>query len=113
MRVSFYKDMAASELKKPSMHDGVQAFLRFVCQRSAMVIIAVLLLISYFTSYGLRRQLGLAHPMANMSYYYYGSDPNTLSDRALYWFYCPASLFGDRLGVHWRNARPPYDPSYF
>jgi hypothetical protein len=88
-------------------------FLSLLQRRPAIVLVAVFLVALYSASYRFRRQFGLAHPMANMAYYYYGAYPNTVSDRALYWFYFPAHLFGDRLGIHWSDRRDKYDPSYF
>jgi hypothetical protein len=86
---------------------------RFIRRHPVVVVSALLLIASYSASYRFRRQLGLVHPMANLAYYYYGARPNTLSDRALYWFYFPTHLFGDRLGIHWSDAQPPFDASYF
>ena len=58
--------------------------------------------------------MGLIHPMANMAYYYYGRDPNTISDRAIYLFYYPIyKCCGDTYGIHWSDRRDAYDPSKF
>ncbi|MGC3982044.1 MAG: hypothetical protein QM808_12345 [Steroidobacteraceae bacterium] len=52
--------------------------------------------------------------MANLRYFYYGSNPGTLSDRLLYVIFFPPytvalrlqqSLQGERNEVHWRDRR--------
>jgi len=66
---------------------------------------------AYVTTWCLRRELGIVKPMANLRYFYYGSEPCTLSDSILFWAYSPlykTSLAlqtwrGDRVDVHWSD----------
>ena len=57
--------------------------------------------------------------MANLRYFYYGSDPDTASDRALYVLFWPLyalslqwqDLHGERTEVHWRDRQEPSLPN--
>jgi hypothetical protein len=73
----------------------------------------VLMLGIYLLTWTFRRELGFAHPMANMMYYHYGEEPNSFTDRAAYWIYYPLYVFGDRYGIHWSDRADPYDVSAF
>ena len=85
-------------------------------------IVAVGLLIgaAYFSSWNFRRELGLVQPMANLRYFYFGADPDTFSDCALYWFYYPAYRpylayqmirYGQRYDIHWSDKRDEVLPT--
>ena len=75
--------------------------------------------IAYLALWSMRREAGLVHPMANLRYFHFGSEPGSFADRALYVFFLPvygASLLaqsgrGDRDDVHWSDRRDPVTPS--
>ena len=75
-----------------------------------------LFLSAYLPSWFFLRQLGLAGPMANLSYFYYGKF-QTDSDGALYIFYFPIYWFQikttgySRYGIHWSDRKPVVTPS--
>ncbi len=92
----------------------------YLRRQRTLVLIGLILGAAYFSSWSLRRELGLAHPAANLRYFYFGTAPGTLSDRALYWFYYPAyrpyltyqeHCYGERYDVHWRDRRDPDLPT--
>ena len=79
-----------------------------------VVLIAAYALLWYF-----RCEVGLIRPMANMRFFYYGTEPGSFSDRALYWIYAPVYKphlywqelwYGERLEVHWTDRRDYYGP---
>lgn len=75
----------------------------------------VLIAVMYVAAWDSRHQLKLTQPMSNLRYFYYGSDPDTFSDRALYVLFWPLyalslqwqDLHGERIEVHWSNRRDP------
>ena len=81
-----------------------------------VAVIVVFLLGSYIATWFFLPQLGLAGPMANLSYFYYGRS-HTNSDRALYIFYFPIYWFQikttgySRYGIHWSDRKPVVTPS--
>jgi hypothetical protein len=91
----------------------------FVRRHPRVIVAAVLLITVYGASWSFRRELGLVHPMANLRYFYFGSEPGALSDRALYCFYLGAygphiliqTLRGDRYDVQWSDRRDPVLPT--
>lgn len=76
----------------------------------------MLLLGSYLTTWFFLPQLGLAGPMANLSYFYYGKS-HTKSDSALYIAYYPLYWYEmktksySRYGIHWSDRKDPPPPS--
>jgi len=92
----------------------------FMRRHRKVVTVPLLVAAAYFSSWSFRRELGLIHPIANLRYFYFGADPETLSDRALYWFYFPAyrpylayqmARYGERYNVHWSDRRDPVLPT--
>ena len=68
----------------------------------------------YWASWHWSGELGITHPMANLRYFYYGSNPGSFSDSVLYWaYYIPYRIhiahedFKDqgRDFVHWSDRR--------
>jgi flagellar basal body-associated protein FliL len=81
-----------------------------------VVAIVVFLLGSYIATWFFLPQLGLAGPMANLSYFYYGKS-HTKSDSALYIVYYPLYWYEmktkgySRYGIHWSDRKDPSPPS--
>ena len=90
-------------------------------RRRRIVLFAGLLLgVVYSSSWSFRRELGLVRPMANLRYFCFGAEPDSSSDRALYWLYYPAYRpylayqmvrHGERYDVHWSDRREPVLPT--
>ena len=98
----------------------LSTFWSFVRRHRIVVAVGLLICAAYFSSWGFRRELGLVQPMANLRYFHFGVDPDTFSDRALYWFYYPAYRpyltyqlirYGERYDVHWSDRRDPVLPT--
>src|SRR5436309_15893511 len=68
----------------------LSTYWRCIRRHRTVLAIGVLICAAYFSTWSMRRELGLVHPMANLHYFYFGGAPDALSDRALYWFYYPA-----------------------
>src|SRR5687767_10217908 len=72
---------------------------------TALVFVAGL----YLAIWSFRIRLGLITPTANLRYFYYGEEPCTLSDSALYWmFWLPYKISlrvqqEDRYLIHWSD----------
>ena len=87
--------------------------------RRALRIGFAVAVIAYLSLWGVRREVGLVQPMANLRYFHFGTEPGSFSDRALYVLFLPvygASLLaqswrGDRDDVHWSDRRDPVMPS--
>src|SRR5258706_496629 len=95
-------------------------FWSFVRRHRTAVCAGVLVCVTYFSSWNFRRELGLVKPMANLRYFYFGGDPESVSDRALYWFYypvyrpylaCQVIRYGERSDVHWSDRRDAAIPT--
>ena len=65
----------------------------------------------YLAIWSFRIRLGLITPTANLRYFYYGEEPCTLSDSALYWIFWPPYKVSlriqtsqdDRYLIHWSD----------
>ena len=98
----------------------LSTYWRCIRRHRTVLAIGVLICAAYFSTWSLRRELGLVHPMANLHYFYFGGAPDALSDRVLYWFYYPAYRshlayqmirHGERYDVHWSDRRDPVLPT--
>jgi hypothetical protein len=78
--------------------------------------VMVFLLGGYVSSWFFLPQLGLAGPMANMAYFYYGKS-HTKSDAVLYIAYYPFYRYevkangSSRYGIHWSDRKDPPPPT--
>ena len=89
-------------------------FWNLICSYRTAIVLVLIFSAAYFTSWNFRREIRLIHPMANLRYFYYGTDPDTISDKIFYWFYYPVyrpmlamhNLRGGNLyEIHWSEGR--------
>lgn len=89
-------------------------------RRKTLLLMLPLVVGVYIASWVFSGTLGITHPMANGRYFYYGSNPESLSDWVFYQIYYSTYrihlVFEDRMNegrdfVHWsdRNNEAPTD----
>jgi hypothetical protein len=82
---------------------------RIIGRSARLGLLAGMFAFAYFISWRLLRPAGLVHPMANLRYFYFGSEPGSRLDVSLYYCYLPAyRIFGESTyGIHHSERRDP------